>query len=154
MSKSTYLLKLPISVKAAARLAKAKGVSLNQFVASAVAEMVGVIETARGFLERRAGHAKPNDLLKYPRKAGREWPGDSDRRDEIQARPMATFSADTASPRPPSPTPAGPRASSRHASRVPRTTSARGPLAWGAPRTRTHRSIPAPPTPAGALRRP
>src|SRR5256886_5125201 len=32
----------------------------------------------------------------------------------------------------------------------PRTTSVRGPLAWAAPRTRTHRSIPAPPTPTGA----
>ena len=33
MSKSTYLLKLPTSVKtAAARLAKAEGVSLNQFI--------------------------------------------------------------------------------------------------------------------------
>jgi hypothetical protein len=60
MSKSTYLLKLPTSVKtAAARLAKAEGVSLNQFIASAVAEKVGVIETAREFLEQRAGHAKP-----------------------------------------------------------------------------------------------
>ena len=29
-------------------------------------------ETAREFLERRAGHAKPKDLLKYLRKAGRE----------------------------------------------------------------------------------
>src|SRR6267143_4410446 len=64
--------------------------------------------------------------------------------------PMATFSAHTALPPPPSRTPAGSRASSRHASIVPRTTSARGPLAWAAPRTRTHRSIPAPPTPAGA----
>ena len=27
-------------------------------------------ETAREFLERRAGHAKPKDLLKYLRKAG------------------------------------------------------------------------------------
>jgi hypothetical protein len=41
----------------------------------------------------------------------------------------------------PSRTPAGSRASSRYASIAPRTTSARGPLAWGAPRTRTHRSI-------------
>ena len=63
---------------------------------------------------------------------------------------MAIVSAHTASPPPPSRTPAGSRASSRHASIAPRTTSARGPLAWGAPRTRTHRSIPAPPTPAGA----
>ena len=66
MSKSTYLLKLPTSVKtAAARLAKAEGVSLNQFIAAAVAEKVGVMETAREFLERRAGDAKPKDLLKY-----------------------------------------------------------------------------------------
>jgi hypothetical protein len=35
-----------------------------------------------------------------------------------------------------------------------RTTSARDPLAWAAPRTRTHRSIPASPTPAGASRLP
>src|SRR4029453_11758055 len=55
---------------------------------------------------------------------------------------MATFSAHTASPPPPSRTPAGSRASSRQASIAPRTTSAHGPLAWAAPRTRTHRSIP------------
>jgi glyoxylase-like metal-dependent hydrolase (beta-lactamase superfamily II) len=36
-------------------------------------------------------------------------------------------------------TPAGSRALSRHASIAPRTTSARGPLAWVVPRTRTHR---------------
>src|SRR5438067_13005663 len=69
-------------------------------------------------------------------------------------RRIATFSAHTASPPPPSRTPAGLRASSRHASIAPRTTSARGPLAWAAPRTRPHRSIPAPPTPAGASRLP
>src|SRR5712692_10246557 len=67
---------------------------------------------------------------------------------------MATFSAHTASPPPPGRTPAGSRASSRHASIAPRTTSAHGPLAWAAPRTRTRRSIPAPPTPAGASRLP
>ena len=72
---------LPRSVKtAAARLAKADGVSLNQFIAAAVAEKVGVIETAREFLEKRAGEAKPQDLLKYLRKAGREQPAESDRR--------------------------------------------------------------------------
>src|SRR5438067_10934798 len=68
--------------------------------------------------------------------------------------PMATLSAHTASPPPPSQTPAGSRASGRDASIAPRTKSARGPLAWAAPRTRTHRSIPAPPTPAGASRLP
>jgi len=56
----TYPLKLPTSVKtAAARLAKADGVSLNQFIAAAVAEQVGVIQTPREFSERRAGSAKP-----------------------------------------------------------------------------------------------
>jgi predicted HicB family RNase H-like nuclease len=44
MSKSTYPLKLPTSVKnAAAELAKLDGVSLNQFIAAAVAEKVGTI---------------------------------------------------------------------------------------------------------------
>lgn len=81
MSKNTYPLKLPSSVKtAAARLAKADGVSLNQFIAVAVAEKVGVIETAQEFLQRRAGQAKPKDLLKFLRKAGRERPTDTDRR--------------------------------------------------------------------------
>src|ERR671918_704766 len=117
MSKSTYLLRPPTSVKtAAARLAKAEGVSLNQFIASAVAEKVGVIETARQFLEQRAGDAKPKDLLKYLRKAGPERPVESERRYSWMkfTSPMATYSADTASPPPPSRIPAGPRASSRH----------------------------------------
>ena len=44
MSKSAYPLKMPKSVKdAAARLAKADGVSLNQFIAVAVAEKVGTV---------------------------------------------------------------------------------------------------------------
>ena len=81
MSRSAYPLKLPASVKAAAaRLAKSDGVSLNQFIAVAVAEKVGVLETAEQFLKRRAGHAKPRDLLKFSRKAGKETPSDTDRR--------------------------------------------------------------------------
>jgi hypothetical protein len=81
MSRSTYPLKLPASVKtAAARLAKTDGVSLNQFIAVAVAEKVGVMDTAADFLARRAGKAKPRDLLKFTRKAGREAPGETDRR--------------------------------------------------------------------------
>jgi hypothetical protein len=79
MSKCTYPLKLPRSIKTA-RLAKAEGVSLNQFIAAAVAEKAGVMETARDFLERRARDAKPKDLLKYLRKAGREQPAETDRR--------------------------------------------------------------------------
>ena len=81
MSRSTYPLKLPASVKtAAARLAKTDGVSLNQFIAVAVAEKVGVMETAADFLARRAGQAKPRDLLKFTRQAGREVPSDADRK--------------------------------------------------------------------------
>ena len=45
-----------------------------------MAEKVGVMETAREFLEGRAGDAKPKDLLKYLRKAGREQPVESHRR--------------------------------------------------------------------------
>jgi hypothetical protein len=70
MSKASYLLKMPRSVKAAAtRLAKEDGVSLNQFIAVAVAEKVGTIETAEQFLKRRAGKAKPADLIRFLRGA-------------------------------------------------------------------------------------
>ena len=63
MSKATYPLKLPASVKAAAaRLAKEDGVSLNQWIATAVAQKVGAVETAAEFFRRRAEGAKPGDL--------------------------------------------------------------------------------------------
>jgi hypothetical protein len=65
MSKNTYPLKLPTSVKqAAAELAKEDGVSLNQFIAAAVAEKVGTLRTAREFFAERIGNAKPEDLQK------------------------------------------------------------------------------------------
>jgi hypothetical protein len=63
MSKATYPLKLPASIKAAAaRLAKEDGVSLNQWIATAVAQKIGVVETAALFFRRRAGGATPDDL--------------------------------------------------------------------------------------------
>lgn len=63
MSKATYPLKLPASVKAAAaRLAREDGVSLNQWIATAVAQKVGAVETVAEFFRRRAGDAKPGDL--------------------------------------------------------------------------------------------
>jgi len=66
MSKATYPLKLPASIKAeAARLAKEDGVSLNQWIATAVAQKIGVVETAAEFLKRRAGDAKPGDLKAF-----------------------------------------------------------------------------------------
>jgi hypothetical protein len=51
---STYPLRLPVSVKTAAeKLAKAEGVSLNQFVATAVAEKLAAMNTAEFFAERK-----------------------------------------------------------------------------------------------------
>ncbi len=75
MSKSTYPLKLPSSVKnAAAELARLDGVSLKQFIAAAVAEKVGALRTADAFLRERAGRAKPQDLLRYLRRAPKVAP--------------------------------------------------------------------------------
>jgi len=81
MSKATYPLKLPTSVKnAVAELAKLDGVSLNQFIAAAVAEKVGTIRTARQFLHERAGSAKPKDMMKYLRRAPKVAPTPGDER--------------------------------------------------------------------------
>ena len=81
MSKATYPLKLPTSVKnAVAELAKLDGVSLNQFIAAAVAEKVGTIRTAREFLHERAGSAKPKDMMKYLRRAPKVAPTPGDER--------------------------------------------------------------------------
>jgi hypothetical protein len=81
MPKTAYPLRLPGSIKtAAARLAKEDGVSLNQFIAVAVAEKVGVLETAQALLDRRARKSTPRDLLKFLREAGDEDPSEADRR--------------------------------------------------------------------------
>ena len=69
MSKATYPLKLPASVKAAAaRLAKEDGVSLNQWIATAVAQKIGVVETAAAFFRQKAEHIKLGDLERVMRK--------------------------------------------------------------------------------------
>lgn len=79
MSKAAYPLKLPASVKeAAARLAKEDGVSLNQWIAVAIAQKIGVVETASAFLKRRAGNAKPSDMLPFLDKAKDEVPTKDD----------------------------------------------------------------------------
>jgi post-segregation antitoxin (ccd killing protein) len=53
-SQSTYPLRLPSSVKAEVmRRAKADGTSVNQFVATAVAEKLAAMNTAAYFAERR-----------------------------------------------------------------------------------------------------
>ena len=79
MTKASYPLKLPQSVKlAAARLAKEDGVSLNQWIAVAIAQKIGVVETAADFLAARAGKARPGDLLAFLDKAKREAPAKGD----------------------------------------------------------------------------
>jgi hypothetical protein len=79
MSKATYPLKLPLSIKKAAqRLAKEDGVSLNQWIAAAVAEKVGVIETAAEFLKERSGKATGNGMMKFLRNAPRNAPEPDD----------------------------------------------------------------------------
>jgi hypothetical protein len=76
MSKATYPLKLPASIKKAAqRLAKEDGVSLNQWIASAVAQKVGVVETAANFFKKRAGRATGAGLMKFLRTAPKAVPG-------------------------------------------------------------------------------
>jgi hypothetical protein len=76
--KSTYLLRLPTSVKAeVVRRAKADGTSFNQFVATAVAEKLAAMNTAAFFLERRerVNYAAFDKIMK--RKGGEKpKPGD------------------------------------------------------------------------------
>jgi hypothetical protein len=53
-TQSTYPLRLPRSVKAEVeRRAKADGISINQFVATAVAEKLAVMDTVAFFAARR-----------------------------------------------------------------------------------------------------
>ena len=80
MSRATYPLKLPLSIKKAAqRLAKEDGVSLNQWIAVAVAEKVGVVETAAEFFKKRAGAADGSGLMKFLRAAPKAAPEPEDR---------------------------------------------------------------------------
>jgi len=94
MSKATYPLKLPLSIKKAAqRLAKEDGVSLNQWIAVAVAEKVGVIETASDFFKKRAGKATGAGLMKYLRTAPKSAPAPEDRLRYASSGGRARFSA-------------------------------------------------------------
>ena len=81
MSRATYPLKLPMSIKKAAqRLAKEDGVSLNQWIAAAVAEKVGVVETAAEFFQKRAGKATGEGLMRFMRGAPKVKPEAEDER--------------------------------------------------------------------------
>ena len=75
MTKASYPLKLPASLKAAAqRLAKEDGVSLNQWISVALAQKIGAVETEVDYLKARAGDATPADLLPFLDRARDEPP--------------------------------------------------------------------------------
>lgn len=80
---STYLLRLPASLKAAiAEISKDDGTSINQFITTAVAEKIAAmktaeffnacgaeadVEAARGLLRRDGGQPpEPDDALDHP----------------------------------------------------------------------------------------
>jgi hypothetical protein len=76
---TTYPLRLPRSVKAEVeRRAKADGVSVNQFVATAVAEKLAVMNTAAFFAERR-NRADFTAFDKLMRRKGGESPKSDDK---------------------------------------------------------------------------
>ena len=65
-TRDKYPLSLPASPKeTAARLAREDGVSLNQWIVTAVAQKIGAVETAEVLLAERAARAAPGDLQRY-----------------------------------------------------------------------------------------
>jgi hypothetical protein len=75
---STYPLRLPASIKAEAeKLAAQDRISLNQFVATAVAEKVAVLRTASYFAERK-GRADWEAFERLMTRAGGEPPRKGD----------------------------------------------------------------------------
>jgi uncharacterized protein (DUF1778 family) len=78
MSKSNYPLKAPKSILAAARRAAARdGVSLNQFINTALAEKVAALE-AEEVLTERAARADKARFLEVLDRVGREPPRPGD----------------------------------------------------------------------------
>jgi hypothetical protein len=75
---STYPLRQPVSIKAEAeKLAAQEGTSLNQFVATAVAEKLAVLRTASYFAERK-GRADWEAFDRLMTRAGGEAPRPGD----------------------------------------------------------------------------
>lgn len=71
MSVTVHSLELPTFIRTAAeRLAERDGVSLDQWIAAAVAEKVGAAETAAEFFRRRARGATADDLGRVLAKVG------------------------------------------------------------------------------------
>lgn len=77
---STYPLRLPRSVKSAVeKLAKEEGISMNQFVATAVAEKLAVMITAAFFAERK-GRANLKAFERLLKRKGGKTPREGDER--------------------------------------------------------------------------
>jgi hypothetical protein len=75
---SRYALRLPASIKAEAeKLAAEEGTSLNQFVATAVAEKVSALRTASYFAERKA-RADPSAFERIMTRETGEPPSEGD----------------------------------------------------------------------------
>ena len=77
---STYPLRLPVSLKSAvAEISKEDGTSINQFVATAVAEKVAAMKTA-DFFAARAAEADIEAARRILRRAGGQPPEPEDHR--------------------------------------------------------------------------
>ena len=71
---TTYPLRLPRSIKAAAeKLARTEGISMTQFIATAVAEKLSALSTADFFVQR-AARAKPDAFDRIMNRQGGEVP--------------------------------------------------------------------------------
>ena len=75
---ATYSLRLPRSIKAAVeKMALSEGISMNQFVAIAVAEKLAVLNTAAYFTERK-GRADFSAFKRILKRKGGEKPREGD----------------------------------------------------------------------------
>ena len=76
---TTYSLRLPVSLKAAlAQISEEDGTSINQFVATAVAEKICAMKTAE-FFAARASEADVQAALKILNRRGGQAPDSHDR---------------------------------------------------------------------------
>jgi len=79
MNRATISVKLPPSLgKAARELAEEDAVSLNHWVSLAVAQKIGLVETAEAFFKRRSQGAADVDFLEMLRNAPDRTPDPGD----------------------------------------------------------------------------
>lgn len=65
-----YPLKLPASLKETVKaMAKADGVSLNQWIVTAVAQKLGAVQSAESFFQERASQSDPGAISRYLEKS-------------------------------------------------------------------------------------